>query len=381
LNYFLHRSKTLQKASSEWTPSSGFAASALKLSFSQAILEFPMRILVLCCAAFAQFCGSASAQSQTEIVPPESRQFDFGTVAKSSKTEHRFVLRNPFQSEMRIQSVRASCGCTTPILESQVVKPGESVGLIAHFNTDRFTGEKKATLTVSITQPIYTELQLNVKGYIRSDVVVHPGEAAFGTVPESTEKKMTLVLDYAGRPDWQIKGIACPYSFIKADFKEVSRGNGRVRYSIDVLLDASAPEGFIENQLVVQTNDRRLTSFPILVTASCERPLKTSPSSLALGTVKPNEPIQQRLTMTGKNEFKIISIQSDVAEIRCDLPASANRVHMLNLTVVPRPNEQITAETRGKIEILTDAETEKSIVIPLSFALQTQQFAEINRTP
>jgi Protein of unknown function (DUF1573) len=336
-----------------------------------------MKLVFLSCAVMVHLAEFSFAQSTAQIVAADQRNYDFGAVAKSSKAEHRFVLHNPFKSEMRIQSVRASCGCTTPILESQVIKPGESVGLVAHFNTDRFTGDKKATLTVSIAQPMFTELQLNVKGYIRSDVVLSPGEATFGAIPETTEKKLTLTLDYAGRSDWQIVGIATPFAFIKSDFKEVSRSNGRVRYSIDLLLDGTAPEGYIDNQITVQTNDRRLKSFPISLSASIEKSMKTSPPNVALGTVKPNEPIPQRITITGKDEFKITSLTSEIADIRCELPAESRRVHLLNVVILPKHSATtIVGEVKGKITIDIDGANQKPIEIPLSFLIESERFAK-----
>lgn len=335
-----------------------------------------MRLSVLCCAILAQFAGLSFAQSAADIIPIDQRSHDFGAVAKSSKSEHRFSLRNPFKTEMKIQSVRASCGCTTPILDSQIIKPGESAGLVAHFNTDRFTGDKKATLTVSISQPIFIELQLNVKGYIRSDVVLTPGEAAFGPVPEASERKLTLTLDYAGRSDWEILGVSCPYGCTQSDFKEISRANGRVRYSIDVLLDGSAPEGYLSNQLTVQTNDRRLKSFPIALSASIEKSIKSSPPSIVLGAVKPDEPMAQRITISAKSAFNVASIESDIAEIRYDLPAAAQRVHLLNVIILPKPKEIMFGEVKGKILIKTDSANERPIEIPLSYNLEAEKFAK-----
>ena len=41
--------------------------------------------------------------------------YDFGTVARAAKAEHVFEMKNPFKETIHISSVRASCGCSTPI--------------------------------------------------------------------------------------------------------------------------------------------------------------------------------------------------------------------------------------------------------------------------
>lgn len=341
-----------------------------------------MKSVLFLCALIAPLAGPTFAQSTADIIANNQRNHDFGDVSKSAKTEYRFTLRNPFKTDMRISGVRASCGCTTPILESQLVKPGESVGLVAHFNTDRFTGDRKATLTVSIIQPIQTELQLNVKGYIRSDVVVYPGEAAFGSVPETTEKKLSLSVDYAGKSDWKINQISSPFGFVKAEFNEASRANGRVRYNVDVYLDGSAPEGFVENQLIIHTNDQRRKTFPIAFSASIDKPIQVSPTSFALEKVKPGEPINRRITITTKSDFKVLDITSNVAEIRFDVPENAKRIHVLNLSITPKTLEPgLNGEIKGTVKILTDVKTDKPIEVPISFTLDAEKLANANSAP
>jgi hypothetical protein len=41
---------------------------------------------------------------------------NFGTVAKGSKTEFRFIYRNLYEEDVQVSSVRTSCGCTQPAI-------------------------------------------------------------------------------------------------------------------------------------------------------------------------------------------------------------------------------------------------------------------------
>ncbi|MBX3422363.1 MAG: DUF1573 domain-containing protein [Pirellulaceae bacterium] len=340
-----------------------------------------MRKLLISCAIIAQGLGVVCAQSISDVIPQEQRHHDFGAVAKASRAEHRFVLHNPFSTDLVIQSVRASCGCTTPVLETQVIKPGQSGSLMAKFNTDRFNGEKKATLTLSIAQPYSTELQLNVRGYIRTDVVLQPGEAVFGSVPEASRPTLTLDLNYAGRSDWQVLDISCPFAYVKASFTEVSRGGGRVRYTIEISLEPSAPEGYLESQLVVHTNDNRLKTLPIRLAATIEKPLRVAPATIALGRVKPHEPIPQRLTITSKSDFRISDIKSEIAEIRFDSPGKPSRVHMLPLVIAPNPLSDFSeGEVKGKILVHIDT-SETPIEVPLSYTLESDKLADAQLAP
>lgn len=341
-----------------------------------------MRSLVIACGLAAALCGPyLPAQSISDVISSNQRSHDFGAVARASKAEHRFQLYNPFNGNLVIQSVRTSCGCTTAVVEDHSIAPGETGSLLARFNTDRYTGEKKATITVSITQPIRTELQLNVRGYIRTDVVLHPGEAAFGSVPEGSSAHLKMELNYAGRSDWEIRSVTSPFPFIRTEFTELSRGGGRVQYEVSVELKESAPEGFLSNQLVIHTNDKRLKTVPILLTAKVEKPLQTSPSSIALGSVKPNESVAQRVTLTGKSEFTVLDIQCDIADIRFDPPAKASRVHVLRALITPRlPEEFVEGELKGVISVHTDL-SDHPIEIPLSYSIETEKLADAQVSP
>jgi hypothetical protein len=335
-----------------------------------------MRLFFLSGALVALMGPLAPAQSVSDIISSEQRFHDFGAVAKASTAEHRFQLRNPFNAEMFVQGVRTTCGCTTPTVEKQVIAPGETGTVLAHFNTDRFNGEKKATLTVTITKPIFTEIQLNVRGYIRTDVVLNPGEAAFGSVPEGTSRRLKLDLNYAGRSDWEIKNVVAPFPFIQTRFNEISRGGGRVQYEIDVELTDAAPEGFLSNQLVIHTNDNRLKTVPIQLTADIERLLQTSPASIALGTVKPNEAIAQRMTMKCKSNFIIHDITCNVGSILFEPPAKESKVHVLRVMITPQPPEDfIDGELKGKLFIHTDL-ADEPFEIPVSCTIESEKLAD-----
>jgi len=75
--------------------------------------------------------------------------------------------------EVHVRSVRTSCGCTTPrwcTRRSAARERGHS----GRLHTRSFTGQRGATITVVFDRPYYVEAQLQVRGFIRSDVVFTP---------------------------------------------------------------------------------------------------------------------------------------------------------------------------------------------------------------
>jgi hypothetical protein len=329
-----------------------------------------MRSIVLCCAIIAQVVGVCHAQSLDQVIPANQRIHDFGAVARASNTEHRFTLTNPYQSNLHIRSIRASCGCTTPIVETETIPPGQTGTILARFNTGTFFGQKGATLTVSIDKPFFTELQLNVKGYIRTDVVLTPGEAAFGNVPEGEAQSLEFSLNYAGRSDWAITEITSPLDCLKPTFEETERQNGRVAYKINLDLQSNAPAGLLQSQLIVHTNDRRLTTLPIRVLANVEPPLQVSPQTLALGNIKAGETIQQKMVLKGKEPFRILEIKSLDAEIRFDNDDKARKAHLINIFVAPVVRDR-TGTVNGEVLVKTDM-LDTPMKMQMSYTIQTE---------
>ncbi len=334
----------------------------------------PIRLHILVIAGcFASYwSGTVQAQSWLrEAIPPEQRTHDFGTVARAANTEHRFYIKNPLDRDLHIRSVRASCGCTTPIVETEWIKPGETGSILARFNTGTFTGQRGATLTVSFDQPYYAELQLRVSGYIRSDVVLFPGEANFGNVPEGQSKSIDLQLDYAGRNDWKIVEFQSPVDFVETGFKEVSRRGGRVKYRLTVILKESAPAGFHMNQLLLRTDDRNLKTIPVRFIANVEPSIQVSPKLLALGRVKPGEPVRQRLVIKGQEPFTVVGITSDVCDVSFEPAADSKNVHLVQITLRPRSSgkPQDAGAMAGQLLIRTTLRDEP-IAVPVTFEME-----------
>ena len=97
--------------------------------------------------AVAPFDAAVAQEWATKMFSATSH--NFGTVAKGSKTEFRFVFRNIYKEDLHVVGVRTSCGCTSPEVTVRDLKTHETGEVIAKFNTRTFLGQHGATLTVT----------------------------------------------------------------------------------------------------------------------------------------------------------------------------------------------------------------------------------------
>ncbi|NNE00441.1 MAG: DUF1573 domain-containing protein [Pirellulaceae bacterium] len=323
-------------------------------------LQRPFRSIAstLLLASIAWTSSSYAADWTATAFPIKNH--DFGTCAVAAKTEFRFPVFNSFGQPMHITAVRASCGCTTPTVETPVIQPGQSGTIHARFNTDTFRGKKGATLTVVISRPFYAEVRLRVDGYIRSDMVFHPGAVDFGTINQGEPISKAAKVLYAGRSDWQITGVRSNKPWLIPTLKETSRGGGRANYEIQVGVTEDAPKGYFQDQVVVVTNDRSMPQVPLRVTGNVESALTISPQAIALGTLKPGEAISKRLVIKGRQPFTIQSIQATGWDVTFDKSDVARTTHLVMANFTPteavgQQNVSLRITTGGESSVSADA--------------------------
>jgi len=277
------------------------------------------------------FTASASGQEWARKMF-EKPSFNFGTVARGSKAEHRFVFTNLYEEDVHVASVRSSCGCTTPTVSQETVKTFEKSEIIASFNTRSFLGSKSATITVTFDKPFYAEVQLQVEGYIRSDVVFHPAAVELGTVEHGTSVERKISIDYAGRSDWRILKVETPGDFIQTKLVEKSRKNGQVSYELLVLLGENAPVGYIHDQIRLVTDDKRSDSVPLDIEGRINSEVTVSPSSLFLGTVQPGAKVTKQLVVRASKPFRVVSIECDDPSFTFKAGDEAKPLHLIPVT-------------------------------------------------
>ncbi|MCC6507867.1 MAG: DUF1573 domain-containing protein, partial [Pirellulaceae bacterium] len=177
-------------------------------------------------------------------------QHDFGVVPRGAKSEFEFKFKNSFKENIHIASARSSCACTAPKILKTDLKTYEEGAIIAELNTQAFVGQRSAVVTVVIDRPFYAEVQLLVKGNIRSDIVMEPGEVRFGDVDLAATKSAEVKVSYQGSTnrDWQIADVRSTNQHLAVKLNAQKNGAGRTVYSMTVRLKESAPAGELNDE-------------------------------------------------------------------------------------------------------------------------------------
>ncbi len=301
-------------------------------------------LVLLSCAGLAQ--GQEWARKMFETT-----SHDFGNVARGAKVEYLFKFHNPYKEDVHIVDVRSSCGCTTPRALNDTVKTYDESAVVAAFNTRTFLGQRSATLTVVIDKPFYAEVQLQVSGYIRRDIVIHPGEVDLGTVDQGSPAEKQISISYAGRSDWQILDVKAGSPYLETQLLETRRDSGQVAYDLKVFLKPDAPSGSINEQLVLLTNDQRSPEVPLDVAGRVVAELTVSPASILMGVLEPGQKATKQLVIKAKRPFRITGITCDDECFDFKTPETAKPMHVVPITFVAGDK---TGKVAQKIRVTTD---------------------------
>jgi len=238
----------------------------------------------------------------------EESSHDFGNLPRGAKAEYEFVLSNKYQENLHIDSVRSSCGCTSPRIQKQDLKTYEQGAIICEFNTRSFVGPKSAVVTVVFSAPYHGEMQLMVKGKILSDIVTDPAEIQFGELERGTEKSTGVKVTYTGNKPWEITDVRSANQHLGVTLKKLTKPRGPVEYEMHVRLKDTAPPGDFSDQVVLVTNDNEYNLVTIPVRGNVLPPL-VMPASIEIGTVKSGQKISSKMIIKSNQEFEVTQVE------------------------------------------------------------------------
>lgn len=133
----------------------------------------------------------------------EKMSHDFGEINEGVKAEYKFIFKNTGNEPIKLKSVHASCGCTTPEWSSEPIPPGKTGFVKAIYNSQGRPGAFTKSITVMAEDsdmPITLTIQGNVKPKL-NDIYVKDtlGKLAFENIflpiqnlPSNETKEFTI---------------------------------------------------------------------------------------------------------------------------------------------------------------------------------------------
>ena len=99
--------------------------------------------------AIAQGTSATAIKPGPELLVLKEMSFDFSKIPQGRPVTHEFIITNPASADtLKIEDVRASCGCTTPVWKHEPVAPSSSSKITVGYNAyNEGPFEKTVTIT------------------------------------------------------------------------------------------------------------------------------------------------------------------------------------------------------------------------------------------
>jgi hypothetical protein len=325
--------------------------SGIARMFSPGSVTFRKSLLAAGALALAVAPSDAAFAQEWATKMFSTTSHNFGTVAKGSKTEHRFVFRNLYKEPLHVVGVRTSCGCTSPEVTVRDLKTHETGEVVAKFNTRTFLGQHGATLTVTFDKPYYAEVQLRVAGNIRGDVTFDPPFVDLGNVDLGKGAERSVRVTHVGSTPWEIKDVRSANANFEVSLSKPTHSASQSAYDLTVRLKPEAAAGYVNGQLILVTNDPRAAQIPMDVEGRIVAEVTVSPQLLALGTVQPGASVTKNIVVRANRPFCVTGVSCSDGCLTCEPKTTAATVHILPVTFAPG---SMSGKVERQLKISTD---------------------------
>ena len=111
---------------------------------------------------------SSEAQAKISL---EKKSHDFGSIEEGVQATVTFTFKNTGNAPLILNSVKASCGCTTPKWTKEPIAPGSEGQVTAIYNSKGRPGNFTKTITIKHNGEGGTEF-LTIKHHIKLEAIV-----------------------------------------------------------------------------------------------------------------------------------------------------------------------------------------------------------------
>ena len=304
-----------------------------------------------------------------------SLEHDFGVVAHRTPADFRFEFVNKYKETVHVHSVSTSCKCVSPSVVKDTLNTWDKSEIVCKFETDKnFFGARHATVTVRFDKPFWAEVQLNLRGTIRGDLLFDPPMLEFGKIEHGGSVTRKVTVSHHGRDsNWRIQDVASTYRNVTVRKSEPIVRPDQVRYELEITLNESAPAGTVNEELIIcvgrQGDPAVVERVPLTMKATIAPPVEISPQIVRLGPLKADETTNTKIVLKCKKPFAIKDVMCDDANFSVTTTEASNgQLHFLELCYVAKDAE--AGELKKSITILTDLETSAEICLPVEVTIE-----------
>ncbi|MDX9910234.1 MAG: DUF1573 domain-containing protein [Phycisphaerales bacterium] len=320
-------------------------------------------------------------------VKVEPSEIDLGQISNEEPQNLEFTLTNVGEGVLTIPEgyagLRASCGCTQPSINKNVLQPGESATIAVVFNPANKRGTTDTRVTILSDDPTQPQAVVHVRSFVKETMRVEPRMLGFGRQDHKKTAEQTFKV-LSSKPDFKVEGIDTGENtpWLKGEVidRQTVMIEGEVwqQTQIKIVLGANAPVGHLRGGTVaVLTNDPKNPKIVIPVAGEILGDLSVGPERLSFGLVNPGEVTERLINISSRSGKKVEIIEVE-QEINLDTPLHITQAYpnpeqpfTIQISVAMTSPEQ-PVPIRGKLMVHTTDPDQPMLEIPLYATMRTR---------
>lgn len=194
--------------------------------------------------------------------------WDFGTIQHGDKVTHVFEVKNLGGTELIINRVRPSCGCTAALLSSSKVPPQGSAEIEVTFNSSGFKGKVSKYIYVESNDPDEPLKKLTITTVVEVSpsptINLKENSWDFGLIVQGETVTFSLSIENTGERELQITKLRASPGCTAKLISPGSIPPGETG-KVNLAYDSSEQTGLVREYLYIDSNDplRKSVYFPI----------------------------------------------------------------------------------------------------------------------
>lgn len=343
--------------------------------------------VVVATAAFAQpqaapaskpadTAATKAAETPKPVIDITNKIQDFGTVPKGQMIKATFQVKNTGDAPLEINQVRPTCGCTVANF-TRTVAPGGAGTITADVDTTAFTGPITKAVLVFSNDPATPQVNLVIKADVRAFVEVLPRPLLiFTNVLQGEAATQKVVLASADGSDFKVESAAAtsgPYqlSYRQLEGKERIPDRKGSQWELTVTVPANAPEGMLNQRIMVKTTSPKAPEVTINVTGAVRPVVQVIPGVVDFGTVSGDALIGHNVLVINNRQGSELQL----SDAKVDNPNFTTEVIPLQAGQRYQVAVSMNAGTpkgaqKGTLTITTNDPLRKTISIPVTATVQ-----------
>lgn len=320
--------------------------------------------------------GLALIAPQAAFAAPDidvsSMEHDFGERIMGEDTNHEFIIYNRGDEVLKLENVKAGCGCTVPTGWDREIEPGSSTVVKVKYKNKNRPGKFNKTIRVTSNDPDENPLTLRIMGNILTEVDMTPRNLFQDKIFRDEGYEGEITLSTKMLDTLEVRNVTSTSEHIDFEVKDVP-GDAKQK-KVVVKVKESAPLGPLFANISIETNSEKQKTSNIRFSTTVYGDIVMDPMNFRFRPFKDGEIQTSEITISdrsGKGDFKVTEANDLSNNLDLEVkPGEDGNSYVITAKTKAEYNK--TGHYAGTVQIKTNREDESQFTVNYSIFIRNE---------